>query len=134
MLLVVAVSLVPVGLGARMLPGAVGDVAGGLLYAGLVYVLCALVAPRARPFALGLVAGAIGVGVELLQLTSLPSAVADVLPLARYVLGTTFAAADLAVAIVGAMAAAIVESSLRRRGRRKRGAAVGPALDLDPSA
>lgn len=115
MLLVVAVLLVPVGLGARMLPGVVGDVAGGLLYAGLVYVLCALVAPRARSVVLGVVAGVIGVGVELLQLTALPSAVAGAVPVARYVLGSTFVASDLAVAVVGAAGASVVDSRIRRR-------------------
>ena len=110
----VAVSLVPVGLGARALPGVIGDVAGGLLYAGLVYVLCAFIAPRTRSLLLGIVAGAIGVGVELLQLTSFPSTVAGALPVARYVLGSTFAATDLVVALVGASIAAVVDSGLSR--------------------
>lgn len=98
-----------------MLPGVVGDVAGGLLYVGLVYVLCALVAPRARSLVLGLVAGVIGVGIELLQLTSLPSTVAGVIPASRYVLGSTFVASDLVVAVVGAVGAAVVDSRIRRR-------------------
>lgn len=98
-----------------MLPGVVGDVAGGLLYVGLVYVLCALVAPRARSLVLGLVAGVIGVGIELLQLASLPSTVAGVIPASRYVLGSTFVASDLVVAVVGAVGAAVVDSRIRRR-------------------
>lgn len=96
-----------------MLPGVLGDVAGGLLYAGLVYVLCALITPRARPVVLGVVTGAIGVGVELLQLTPIPSALAEAVPVARFVLGSTFVASDLAVALVGAAGAAVVDSRLR---------------------
>jgi len=114
-LLSVAVLLIPVGLAVRMLPGVVGDVAGGLLYVGLVYVLCSFVVPRARPVVLGVVAAVIGVGVELLQLTGLPGAVAGVVPVARYILGSTFAVGDLAVAVVGAVVAAFVDSRVRRR-------------------
>lgn len=125
-LLGVAVLLVPVGLAVRMLPGVVGDVAGGLLYVGLVYVLCSFVAPRARTVVLGAVAGVIGVGVELLQLTGLPGVVVGVVPVARYVLGSTFAVGDLAVAVAGAVVAAFVDSRVRRscwRVRSQAGAA-----------
>lgn len=100
------------------MPGVMGDVAGGLLYAGLVYVLCALVAPRARSVVLGVVAGVFGVGVELLQLTALPNAVAGAVPVARYVLGSTFVARDLVIAVAGAVVAAVVDRALRRRGAR----------------
>lgn len=97
-----------------MLPGVIGDATGGLLYAGLVYVLCALIAPRARSAVIGVVAGVIAVAVELLQLTPIPSALAEVVPVARYVLGSTFVASDLAVAVLGAAGAAIIDSRLRR--------------------
>lgn len=97
-----------------MLPGVVGDVAGGLLYVGLVYVLCSLIAPQARPVVLGVVAGVIGVGVELLQLTEVPVAVAGAFPVARVVLGSTFAVGGLAVPLVGAVVAALVDSRVRR--------------------
>jgi len=110
----VAVSLVPVGLGVRMLPGEWGNVAGGILYAGLVYALCGLVAPRARPVVLGVAAGVIGVGVEVLQLTPLPGALLGPIPIARYILGSTFAVGDLAIALVGAALACAVDSAVRR--------------------
>lgn len=113
-LLLVAALLVPVGLGARTLPGTLGDVAGGLLYAAMLVVLCALVAPAARSVTLGAVAAVIGVGVELLQLTGLPAALASAVPLSRVVLGSTFVATDLLVAVLGAAAAAAVDAVVRR--------------------
>lgn len=113
-LAVVVVLLVPVGLAARMLPGTAGDVAGGLLYAAMLVVLCALVAPRARSVTLGAVAAALGVGIELLQLTGLPATLAETIPPARFVLGSTFVAADLVVAVVGAALAAAADSLVPR--------------------
>lgn len=113
-LAVVVVLLVPVGLAARLLPGTAGDVAGGLLYAAMLVVLCAVVAPRARSVTLGAVAAALGVGIELLQLSGLPTALAETIPTARYVLGTTFVAADLVVAVVGAALAAAADSLVPR--------------------
>lgn len=114
MLLAVGALLVPVGLAARMLPGGVGDVSGGLLFAGLVYVLCALAAPRVPAIVLGVVTAVIGLGVELLQLTPFPGTIAEAVPAARYVLGATFVASDIVVAVVGAALAAFVDSRLRR--------------------
>ena len=113
-LAIVVVLLVPVGLAARLLPGTAGDVAGGLLYAAMLVVLCALVTPRARSVTLGAVAAALGVGIELLQLTGLPAALAETIPAARYVLGSTFVAADLVVAVVGAALAAAADSLVPR--------------------
>lgn len=97
-----------------MLTGVIGDVAGVLLYAGLVFVLRVLVAPRARSVVLGVATGVIGVGVELLQLTPIPSALAEAVPVARYVLGATFVASDLVAAMAGAVEAAFVDSAVRR--------------------
>lgn len=101
-----AVGVVTLGLAVRGLPGSAGDLAGGVLYAVLVTLLVALVAPRARPVTLGVVALAVCVAVELAQLTGVPAAVVDVVPPLRYVLGTTFHAPDLAAYAVGAAAAA----------------------------
>lgn len=127
-LLLVAALLVPVGLGARTLPGALGDVAGGLLYAALLVVLCAFVAPAARSLSVGLVAAAIGVGIELLQLTGLPAALASAVPLSRVVLGSTFVVTDLLVAVLGAAGAAAVDALVRRaRASRVVGGAREPA-------
>lgn len=92
-LLAVGALLVPVGLAARMLPGGVGDVSGGLLFAGLVYVLCALAAPRVPAIVLGVVTAVIGLGVELLQLTPFPGTIAEAVPAARYVLGASLSRA-----------------------------------------
>lgn len=125
-LAVVVVLLVPVGLAARTLPGTAGDVAGGLLYAAMLVVLCALVAPRARSVTLGLAAAGLGVGIELLQLTGLPATLADTFPPARLVLGSTFVVADVVVAVVGAALAAVVDGLARRRRAPRRDESASP--------
>ncbi|GMA32853.1 DUF2809 domain-containing protein [Litorihabitans aurantiacus] len=101
-LALIAVLLVGLGLLGRFaLPGAAGDVAGGLLYAALVYVLVAIVAPDASVGRLAVVALAVVLGIELLQLTGLPAAIGEAFAPARLVLGTTFTASDLVVGAVG---------------------------------
>lgn len=114
-----AVVVAALGLAGRALPGAVGDLAGGVLYAALVTLLVALAAPRARPATLGAVALAICVAVELAQLTGVPAQVVDAVPPLRYVLGTTFHAPDLAAYAVGAAAAAGGLAAARVIGARK---------------
>lgn len=114
-----AVVVVALGLAVRGLPGAVGDLAGGVLYAVLVTLLVALVAPRARPVTLGVVALAVCAAVELVQLTGVPAQVVDVVPPLRYVLGTTFHAPDLAAYAVGAVAATGGLAAAREIGARK---------------
>lgn len=118
-----AAVVVALGLAARGLPGAVGDLAGGVLYAVLVTLLVALVAPRARPVTLGAVALVVCAAVELAQLTGVPAQVVDVVPPLRYVLGTTFHAPDLAAYAVGAAAAAGGLAAVRVIGSRKAQAA-----------
>lgn len=118
-----AVVVVALGLVARGLPGAVGDLAGGGLYAVMVTLLAALVAPGARAVTLGAVALVVCVAVELAQLTGVPAQVVDVVPPLRYVLGTTFHAPDLAAYAVGAAAAAGGVAAARASAARKAQAA-----------
>lgn len=91
-----------------------GPVGDGL-YAVLVYLLLALLAPRARPLVLGAVAWAACAAVELAQLTGLPAAVVDAWDPARWVLGTTFHAPDLVSYAVGAALAALLDGAVARR-------------------
>jgi len=118
--------VVVAGLLGRALPGLVGDVVGGLLYAVLLYLLLALVAPRARTATLVVAAAALGVTVELAQLTGLPARVGEMWAPARFVLGSTFVPRDLAVAVAGATLAALTDR-VTRRGPVARARATAPS-------
>ena len=118
-LLAVMAVVVVAGLLGRSLPGVVGDVVGGLLYAVLLYLLLALLATRARAATLVVAAAALGVTVELAQLTGLPARVGDLWAPAHLVLGSTFVPRDLAVAVVGAPLAPLTDR-LTRRGPARR--------------
>lgn len=97
------------------MPGAVQGPVGDGLYAVLVYLLLALLAPRARPLVVGGVAWAACAAVELAQLTGVPAAVVGLWDPARWVLGTTFHAPDLAWYAAGAALAAVVDAAVARR-------------------
>lgn len=97
---------------------------GDALYAVLVYVVIVgvapgIAAPRAAAIAFGICAA-----IELLQLTGLPAAIVDVVPVARYVLGTTFNAPDLLAYAVGVALAAGVDAQV---GRRRAAPALSPS-------
>lgn len=101
-----AVVVVLAGLAARFaMPGVLGDVAGGVLYAVLVYLLVVMIAPRAKVITGMLIALAIAWGVEFLQLTDLPAALASAFWPARFVFGTTFVVTDLVSAGTGVLLA-----------------------------
>ena len=104
-LAVAAVVVVVVGLVVSQSDGLVADLLGGALYAALVYVLIAVVLPRARRPVVAAVALAVCVVVELAQLTAGPAALADAFPPAALVLGTTFNPWDLLAYAVGVAAA-----------------------------
>jgi len=147
-LLVVLVVLA--GLGARLLlPPATGSPVGDALYATLVVLLVALVRPRTRPLVAAAVGLALCAAVEAAQLTAVPAEVVERLPLARYVLGTTFVPADLAwyaagAAVGGSLLALVAPRALRVDGllrhvrdddepaarRRPRAAVVVPVVVL----
>lgn len=93
--------------------GPVGDKTGDVVYAVLVVLLAWLVRPGAPVRALGAVALAWCVAVELLQLTGVPARLAAAVPVARLVLGSGFDALDLVAYVVGVLLGAAVVVALR---------------------
>lgn len=104
----VAVALVGVGLVVSRVDHPVADPVGDALYAAFVFAVLVVVAPRARSATVAGVTLAICAAVELAQLTGIPAAVVDAVPVARYALGTTFVAVDLLAYGVGAGLAWVV--------------------------
>lgn len=94
--------------------GAPADLAGAALYTVAAHLVLALALPRAGPVRLAAAAFALSAVVELIQLTTVPERVADVVPVARYLLGTTFHAPDLLAYAVGALAVGLVDERARR--------------------
>ena len=116
LLAVVAVALVAVGLAvARGTDGPAGAFAGDALYAALLYVVVAALAPRARARAAAPIAFAICAAVELFQLTGIPAQLAQTVPGAALVLGTTFQGTDLVAYAIGAAVAGVVGQPTRSR-------------------
>ncbi|WP_404285350.1 DUF2809 domain-containing protein [Glutamicibacter arilaitensis] len=111
-----AIALVPLGLFLRFLPwGLFADLAGGVLYAALIYVLVAFIVPMRSRLTVGLWALGWCMAVELLQLTALPREAAILFPPSRLVLGTGFAATDLLAYSVGVLLTALADRSARLR-------------------
>ncbi|MEV0202318.1 DUF2809 domain-containing protein [Nonomuraea sp. NPDC050691] len=97
--LLAAVLTVAAGLGVRALTGgAFAKYAGDALYTVLIYALVVLVAPRVRPVTAALVAAGLSWVIEFAQLADIP-------PVLRPVLGSTFNPPDLFWYAVGAAAA-----------------------------
>lgn len=117
-LLLAAGCVVVLGLVVSRGSGLVADLAGGVLYAALVYLLCALVRPDAAPRRVGAVALGICVAVEVAQLTGAPAAVVGVWTPLRYVLGTTFATPDLLAYAAGCAGAAVLDPVVTSRSAR----------------
>ncbi|NKY23921.1 DUF2809 domain-containing protein [Cellulomonas denverensis] len=94
--------------------------AGGALYAAMAVLIARLVLPAASPW----MQAVLGLGwcwlVEFAQLTDVPTTVVDAFPPARFVLGTTFNAADLVAYAVGAVGCAAVIVLSSRRWSRSR--------------
>ncbi|WP_183084915.1 ribosomal maturation YjgA family protein [Mycetocola manganoxydans] len=120
----VIVLVVVVGLSVRGVPGPLGDGAGGILYAVLVYAVIAMLAPAAPAAHIGIGAAIVCTAVELLQLTGLPSSLGAALPPVRYVLGTTFVWTDLITGALGAVVAVLADGFLLRLRRRRRAQSV----------
>lgn len=118
-LALVAVAVVAVGLVARFgVPGLGGDLAGSALYTGLLFVLAALVVPRAGGLELAGIAFGLSGVIEVLQLTPVVADVDSAFPPARLVLGSTFAALDFVGYAIGALAAVAVDRAARARRTR----------------
>ncbi|MBU4213952.1 MAG: DUF2809 domain-containing protein [Actinobacteria bacterium] len=113
-----AAATIAVGLVAHRLPGLLGDMLGGALYAVLIYLLLAVLRPAARPVVLAVAALAVCTVVELAQLTDGPRTAVAAVPVLRLVLGTTFSAPDLLAYALGAVGAGGVDALATIRMRR----------------
>ncbi len=117
-LAVLAVLVVAGGLAARtVLPDGVGGPLGDALYATLVVLLVALVRPRTSAVTAALAGWVISAAVESAQLTNVPAAIVDRFAPARWVLGTTFVATDLAWYAGGAALGGLLVAAARARDR-----------------
>lgn len=95
-----------------LVPGDFASLSADALYAALVYLVLALVLPRAGQHWLALTAFALSAFVELAQLTGIPGQLAVGFPPSRLLLGTTFSALDLVAYAAGAAAAWLVDRTL----------------------
>ena len=115
---IIAIAMVPVGLGARYLAdGLAADLSGGVLYAALFYVFFALILVRRSPWIPASLAMLWCFGIEFLQLTGLPALLVSMLPAAHLVFGSGFAALDLAAYALGILLAAALDLWLGQRFR-----------------
>lgn len=88
--------------------GTVGDLVADALYAIMVFLLLSIVFVRQSGWQVAVAAIVFCAGVELLQLTSLPSTLGDQFPPIRLVLGTTFSALDIVAYVLGVVTATVV--------------------------
>lgn len=99
--------------------GVTSDVAGDALYTVAIYLGVMLLAPRARPWSLAVVAVGWSFAIELLQLTDAPARAAEAFAPARLILGSGFDPRDLLVyALAGVLALASDLAVTRIRTRR----------------
>ena len=103
---------------AWMPDGGVSDVTGDGLYAAAVYLTVVLIAPRLSPLAVGGIALAWCVAVELFQLTGLPLQWGAAFPPVMLLLGTVFDPRDLLVYALTAVAVCAVDAIVTSIGRR----------------
>ena len=120
-----AAAVISCGLGARGLPGIVGDATGGILYAVLMYLLLALGAlvlrtTRVGPAQLAGAAVVLCALVELFQLTPWPARLGEAWPPLHLVLGSTFNAWDLAAYVAGAAGTYLADRVLSRAAGRQK--------------
>lgn len=90
------------------------DIAGDALYAAAAYLALVVIAPRLPVVAVGGIAVAWCVGVELFQLTGLPLAWGATFTPVMLVLGTVFDARDLVVYVVTVAVATAIDAALSR--------------------
>jgi hypothetical protein len=89
---------------------------GSIIWAVMVYWLCAMLMPRTRPLHLALVAGLFACCVELFRLIHTPALDAFRLTLAgKLLLGRVFSRTDIVVYWLAIAATAIADSQLRDR-------------------
>jgi hypothetical protein len=130
LLVAVAVVLMAGGIGvARGIEGATAAFAGDALYAALLYVVVAFIAPQLRAAVVAPIAFAVCAAVEVFQLTGIPAHLAGTVPGAALVLGTTFQWTDLVAYAIGAAAAGVVDALSRRAAGSSRGGRTTPSAD-----
>ena len=100
--------------GARYRRGPAADFTADALYAVLIYLLVAILLPRASSVAVAGIALAFCVAIELFQLTGVPGILSDAFPPARLVFGTTFAPVDLIAYALGTGVALAADAAVRR--------------------
>ena len=96
------------------------DIAGDALYAAAVYLAIIIVAPRMPPLAVGALAAAWCVAVELFQLTGIPLALGAAFAPSMLVLGTVFDARDLVVYLVTTVIIGAADVAGSRRSQSER--------------
>ncbi|MGO4103424.1 DUF2809 domain-containing protein [Leifsonia sp. YAF41] len=94
--------------------GPAGDFTADALYAVLIYLLVALLLPRASSVTVAGIALAFCGAIELFQLTGVPGILSDAFPPARLVFGTTFAPVDLIAYALGTGVALAADAAVRR--------------------
>lgn len=94
-----------------------GDIVGDALYATLLYLLLALLAPRSPRRMLAALALILCAGVEFLQLTGIPRDLAAVFPPAALVLGAGFDQRDLLVYAAAVVITMIIDVAISRATR-----------------
>lgn len=92
----------------------VTDITGDALYAAAAYAGIVLLLPRPAVAVVAGLAAAWCVGVELFQLTGLPSLWAQAFPALVLLLGTVFDGRDLIVYVVTIAVAAVADAAARR--------------------
>ncbi|MEV0131591.1 DUF2809 domain-containing protein [Dactylosporangium sp. NPDC050688] len=95
--------------------GALRQYSGTALYASMIYAGVYVLRPRTTPLAAGAAAIAWCWAVELAQLTGIPAELSSRSILARYALGVTFDAADLAWYPVGVVPLVLIHLFLTRK-------------------
>jgi hypothetical protein len=105
---------IALGLGSRRWPIGVAwydDALGDALYAGMVYLVLAIVFPGRRALHLAIAAGAICLGVELFKLTGFPHAWRRY-AVSRLVFGTSFRVHNLARYALGIVCIALLDATV----------------------
>ncbi|WP_130177091.1 DUF2809 domain-containing protein [Cryobacterium sp. SO1] len=94
--------------------GIVSDFVGDALYAVLVYLVLSVIFVRRPSWQVAAAAIVLCLAIEVFQLTGVPAGLAELVPPARYLFGTTFHALDLVAYVVGVLTAIAVSTWQQR--------------------
>lgn len=100
--------------------GAVGDFLADAAYAVLIYLLVAAIAPRLGSVAVFVISTLFCFAIELAQLSDIPLKLAEAIPAAALVFGTTFVGKDLIAYLLGGLVVAAIDVAVRRAERKPR--------------